>query len=432
MATFSIASSGSQYGSSPTVSFSDITLGNGNFLVAVVSSREPNVSHTSHTLNDGRFMWTKIYGFDNELSSTTGAAHSQSVWWRPVKTGENASLSVDSAVVESGSAYQHRLSAFQIAPSTVFPAGVVTSTAAGSGTSDWNDLNSGNTSNANALITIDELDPVYGNLDRIPGSLDSTRFSDGLLVLCIGSCSNSSNSGELPTTANFDGSKDVVSRAVGSADEVATVLAFQSDGQTSGVKTATIDTNGANNPGVAGVVVFRNAADTGDVLLSPVEISGIAQRGSTGTGALTTPAAEVSGLGGIGGQAVGIGNTQTPVTQVSGVAQRHSVGTGDVIIPAVEVDGEAIRAIGGVGNIIISPVTVNGFGEPILTRPPRGAGKSKQRREPSRERPMGPQQLRERKRIEREKELERERLEAQAVAQRMRDVDNAVAMLLLL
>ena len=458
MANFSIVSSNSTFGAPPAGSqdivLGSIAVGNGNILIAVVSTTE--LSHTDHIVSGGSGTWTKIYGIDG----TSALPQRQSVWWRPVEAGDGSSVTITGTV--TGATVSFRVSAVQIAPSTNYNAELADFAVAEGGVGVGTNLSSGNTSN------ITESD---------------------LLVVGVGSLSVGLPN---PTTIAFTPAKqnNFVEIPTGSLGQ-GHIVGFDTAGEAAGVKSVTLTADGATvigpHGGACGVVVFQStvteitgtgaittgatqvsgtgavtdlstgtgasvtpAADisgtgtrqstgTGAIIAPAADVSGTAQRESTGTGAINVPAADVSGAGNVGALITGTGAINATAADVSGTGNIVDLitGTGAIEIGPVEIGGTGQRVITGTGNIQVGEIVVSGFGEPNLGRLPRGAGKQKRQPEPqlpeakTQGRVTGPQRMRElaRQQMEREEQLERLRYEESLKQQRI--VDDAVAMLLL-
>lgn len=426
MTSFSIASSitGETGGffDFATVTLPSVTVGNGNILFAVLSSQQ-DLSHTTHSVSGGGGAWTKLYGFDSFSDPDTATAFGQvqSVWWRRALPTDPASLSITGSIPGEQSGL--RLSVVQIAPASAYSAEFADFSAATSGPVHWDGLNSGDTSNISA--------------------------SD-LLVIGVGTGSLGFTA---PTSIAFTPAKDNNLVQLTLPFEI---IGFDTAGQGPGVKSATISSDGGGIfpvNGICGVVVFQPAAVTGTgvVELGAAEVSGTGSAvASTGTGDIDIAATEVNGAGLVSDLITGTGAINFEPAQVDGVGQRAATGTGAIDIAATQVSGvgliaEVITGTGvtivppaevsgagfiaqsiGSGDITFRAVTVNGFGEPNLGRVHRGAGKAKQYG-----RITGPQRLRERTRKRKEKEAELERLAAEAMAERLRIENDAIAMLLL-
>lgn len=203
----------------------------GNLLIAVLSDRS-GTAHSNHTVTDDNgATWNKISSasYDNEIGDAN-ARFTLSAWWRVADATDASGSFIVSG--DDGTSNTMRLSVVEIEPSAAYDWTFQVASIAGSGTGDWNGLNSGDTSD--------------------PGGSD-------LFEIAIAGCRNSTSE---PTTGNvnFSAQTDDLTEFLGGDNQITHVLAIEASGQTSGAKSATINSDGSGNEGICAVIVFSNGA----------------------------------------------------------------------------------------------------------------------------------------------------------------------------
>ena len=233
MTTFTMAHAGSDYnGGSGTPAFNVVfTSGDaGDFLVAVTFKRN-GTSHTTHGSSDELgSTWDKLFGFDNDISNSN-ARMSMAVWTRKVVAADETEGTV---TVESPQDNATGLIVFQVTPSAAYDWTFQEFAVDGSGAADWDGLSSGDT----ASVSGSDLFVMSVAAGRRSGSADGTlSFSP-------------------QTDDNYE--DEITTHGVEWAG------AIEANGQSSGVKSATLTAAGSSGvEGVCAVLVFSNGSSGG-------------------------------------------------------------------------------------------------------------------------------------------------------------------------
>jgi hypothetical protein len=286
-------------------------------LVLAVVSERGGVGSAAHAVSDDDGgTWVKRFAVDQELGDAN-ARHSLSVWQRTAgPTGENTIVSFS-----DGTTNTRRQSVLQVQADGAYDWAFEAFAAAHSGTADWSGLNSGDT--------------------------DSVSGSD-LFSIAIGGCRNSSG-GSIPSTISFDPHTDAHTNFIGANNALTHTFAMQASGQASGVKTATITSNGSGNEGIVGVLVFSGAGAGGinadlDATDAP-DAAGIAGSVAIGADLSAADAPDVAGMAASLAIAAALDATDAGQDAAALVAGVSIGGT----LAATEAGQDAAAASAGVG-----------------------------------------------------------------------------------
>lgn len=195
-------------------------------LIVIMHQDRSGTAHSNHTCSFTGTVGgtvTKRGGLDNEIGDTN-ARTSLSVWTYEVQSGDSLTL----LQADDGTSNSKRTSYFVIRPSASYGAVFKELKLTGSGTGDWNNLDSGNT----ASLT-----------------------GDDLLEIALAGCRNSTDP---PTATNtsFDNHTTGHTEQLGGNNQVSHVLAMKSPSTGEGVKSSNVNSNGSGNEGICGILVF--------------------------------------------------------------------------------------------------------------------------------------------------------------------------------
>jgi len=320
-------------GSNPAqVTFASSELTVGNYLIVLAHERS-GTTEANYTLSDGGSgeTWADIAGVDSQLGDSN-YRHSARAWGREIVSGDTSGFTLS---IDNGTANGIRVYTQEVAPSAAYAWEFVEAASATSETSDWDNLNSGNT-----------------------GSISSTDNFEW-----VGACSRVGP--DLPSAVAFDTQTDGANYASSGNHTYQGAVAFEASGQGTGVKSAQLAvTGGSGNEGIIILGVWKAAASgstgTGALTLPAQTASGAGTRDISGTGAPSLPATTASGTG---ARAVtGTGAPALPAVQASGAGTRDVAGTGAPTLPAVTASGAGTRAVTGTGALDLPAMTLSGSG----------------------------------------------------------------------
>ncbi len=237
MTTFVITDYFSDVGDPNQINFVN-GAGDGDLLVVSMCDRSGTTEADHVVTDDNGGTWVKRLGFDN-LIGDANARQATSVWTRRASDG----LGDDTAFFingDDGSANDKLMQAFSITPSAAYDFTYEVGAIAGSGTADWDALASGNTSN--------------------PGGSD-------LFELAVATARNSADE---PLATNFTAQTDSHNQILGEDNGLSSATAIEAAGQTSGAKTATINSDGSGNEGVCAVLIFSDGGVAGTIPHNPL------------------------------------------------------------------------------------------------------------------------------------------------------------------
>jgi len=322
-------SASSTSGSDPaSISMNALGIAAGDLLILTASERS-GTTHADYVVTDSDGeTWSKFFGYDNAIGDSGGRI-SAGGWWREGVAGD----AINNVAVDNGTANGKFGTLRVVGNDGSFTWTFVEEASAGSGTSDWNNLNSGTTSTP-------------------PGS-DNFVWGCGL----------GRTGTDLPTTTSLDGQTDGARETLAGNNGLGACSAFNATGQT-GAESAQIASDGSGTEGICVVGIWSDTASgstgTGALTLPAQTASGAGTRDISGTGAPSLPATTASGTG---ARAVtGTGAPALPAVQASGAGTRDVAGTGAPTLPAVTASGAGTRAVTGTGALDLPAMTLSGSG----------------------------------------------------------------------
>lgn len=314
MTTFSIAQSLNEGGADPA-EVTVVSPTEGNLLLAIASERS-GTGQSAHSVTGGG-TWTKRVAIDQELSDAN-ARHSVTVWERVVGASEgNSTVSFD-----DGTGNSKALSVLEVEPSASYSFSFVEEASDHSGTSHWDGTSSGNTS-----------------------SISGTD----LFEIAIGACRNSAFT---LTAVTFDTQTDSNTLYNGGNNGRSHAYAIEASGQSGGVKSAGVNSDGAGHEGAVAVLVFEDGGVGGQTITGSDLVDG----DTFGAGTISAGAVSITGAAFSDADAFGSGGISQSVT-VSGSAHVDAdvFHTGSVAPGPVTVAGTIYAGVASYGAGIVSP-----------------------------------------------------------------------------
>ncbi|KIC39347.1 hypothetical protein RA26_01455 [Leisingera sp. ANG-M7] len=294
----------------------------GNLLLAIASERS-GTGQSAHSVTGGG-TWTKRVAIDQELADAN-ARHSVTVWERIVGASEGNST----ASFDDGTGNSKALTVVEVEPSASYSFSFVEEASEHSGTAHWDGTSSGNTS-----------------------SISGTD----LFEIAIGACRNSAFT---LSAVTFDTQTDSNTLYNGGNNGRSHVYAIEASGQSGGVKSATVNSDGSQHEGAVAVLIFEDGGASGQTITG----SDYIDAGSFGSGTITTGAVSITGAaftdpdtfgtGQIGltlsgaaytdGDTFGSGTISTGAATITGApfSDPDSFGSGTISTGAVSITGAA-------------------------------------------------------------------------------------------